>query len=268
MGYALRRMWLPQRVASLLWNQWQVLRGIGGNFRMERVATFARNTHPIAETDIHAHHAEAFWRALRRQWAPCRSKTKTYATATTGWQRLLRGYGVVPHCLRGHCTTRAVPAVALGILERRLSVQDMFQIQMAEAMISKGKTVPMKLNQCPDSQTLEKATLRQNRKSVRSTWGMRRMICASRACTLSGRSSPSSIGTINSPCSMRIPSRRSSTRSTRGSRSFNSCARSRKRVAPVGSRASCWQMSSRSVGHVDLGMRKVSGSVYRRLFGR
>jgi len=25
----------------------------------------------------------------------------------------------------------------------------MFQIQMAEAMISKGKTVPMKLNQCP-----------------------------------------------------------------------------------------------------------------------
>jgi hypothetical protein len=31
--------------ATLLWNQWQVLRGIGGNFRMERVATFARNTH-------------------------------------------------------------------------------------------------------------------------------------------------------------------------------------------------------------------------------
>src|SRR6267142_2088430 len=103
---------------------------------------------PIAETDIHAHHAEAFWRALRRQWAPCRSKTKTSATATTGWQRLLRGYGVVPHCLRVHCTTRAVPAVALGLLERRLSVQEMFQIQMAEAMISKGKTVPMKLNQC------------------------------------------------------------------------------------------------------------------------
>src|SRR6266446_9619252 len=103
----------------------------------------------IAETDIHAHHAEAFWRALRRQCAPLRSKTKTYAKATTGWQRLLRVYGVVHHCLRGHLTTRAVPAVALGLLERRLSVQDMFQIQMAEAMISKGKTVPMKLNQCP-----------------------------------------------------------------------------------------------------------------------
>src|SRR5713101_1324924 len=67
MGYALRRMWLPQRVASLRWNQWQLCRGMrdnftmesvasfawnqwqlsygtGGNFRMERVATFARNT--------------------------------------------------------------------------------------------------------------------------------------------------------------------------------------------------------------------------------
>ena len=58
----------------------------------------------------------------------------------------------MPHCLRVHLTTRAVPAVALGILERRLSVQDMFQIQMAEAMISKGKTVPMKLNQCREVQ--------------------------------------------------------------------------------------------------------------------
>jgi hypothetical protein len=67
MGYALRRIWLPQGVATLLWNQWQfcrgmsgnfitesvatllrnqwqLLRGISGNFRMERVATFARNT--------------------------------------------------------------------------------------------------------------------------------------------------------------------------------------------------------------------------------
>jgi len=85
----------------------------------------------IAETDIHANHAEAFWRALRRQCAPLRSKTKTYAKATTGWQRLLRGYGVVHHCLRVHLTTREVPAVALGILERRLSVQEIFQIQMA-----------------------------------------------------------------------------------------------------------------------------------------
>src|SRR5712692_6866751 len=43
MGYALRRMGLPQRVASLLWNQWQLCRGMRGNFAMESVASFAWN---------------------------------------------------------------------------------------------------------------------------------------------------------------------------------------------------------------------------------
>jgi hypothetical protein len=43
MGYALRRIWLPQGVASLLWNQWQVCRGMRGNFAMESVASFAWN---------------------------------------------------------------------------------------------------------------------------------------------------------------------------------------------------------------------------------
>ena len=42
----------------------------------------------IAETDIHANHTEAFWSALRRTWATCRRKTKMYAKATAGLQRL------------------------------------------------------------------------------------------------------------------------------------------------------------------------------------
>src|SRR5215468_10481222 len=86
---------------------------------------------PIAETDIHAHHAEAFLSALRRTCAPFRRKTNMYAKATTGLQRLLHVYWVVHNFLRVHFTIREVPAVALGILERRLSVQEMFQIQMA-----------------------------------------------------------------------------------------------------------------------------------------
>jgi len=85
----------------------------------------------IAETDIHANHAEAFFSALRRKCATFRRKTNTYAKATTGLQRLLRVYWVVPNFLRVHFTTRKVPAVALGILERQLSVQEIFQIQMA-----------------------------------------------------------------------------------------------------------------------------------------
>jgi hypothetical protein len=40
-------------------------------------------------------------------------------------------YWVVHNFLRVHFTIREVPAVALGILERRLSVQEIFQIQMA-----------------------------------------------------------------------------------------------------------------------------------------
>jgi len=42
----------------------------------------------IAETDIHANHAEAFWSALRRKCATFRRKTNMYAKATTGLQRL------------------------------------------------------------------------------------------------------------------------------------------------------------------------------------
>jgi transposase-like protein len=85
----------------------------------------------IAETDIHANHAEAFFSALRRKCATFRRKTNMYAKSTKGLQRLLRVYWVVHNFLRVHFTTREVPAVALGILERRLSVQEIFQIQMA-----------------------------------------------------------------------------------------------------------------------------------------
>ena len=57
MDYALRRIWLPQggnfaveSVAILPWNARQLLRGISGNFRMERVATFARNTQTCGQS--------------------------------------------------------------------------------------------------------------------------------------------------------------------------------------------------------------------------
>src|SRR4029453_6012004 len=86
---------------------------------------------PIAGTAIHANHAEAFFSSLRRKWSTFRRKTNMYAKATTGFQRLLRVYWVMPNFLRVHFTTREVPAVALGLLERRLSVQEIFQIQMA-----------------------------------------------------------------------------------------------------------------------------------------
>ena len=88
-------------------------------------------TRPIEETDIHANHAEAFFSALRRKCATFRRKTNTYAKSTEGLQRLLHVYWVVHNFLRAHFTTGEVPAVALGVLERRLSVHEVFHIQMA-----------------------------------------------------------------------------------------------------------------------------------------
>jgi hypothetical protein len=85
----------------------------------------------IEETDIHANHAEAFFSALRRKCATFRRKTNTYAKSTEGLQRLLHVYWVVHNFLRAHFTTREVPAVALGVLERRLSVREVFHLQVA-----------------------------------------------------------------------------------------------------------------------------------------
>src|SRR2546428_9449774 len=102
----------------------------------------------IAETDIHANHAEAFFSSLRRKCATFRRKTNTYAKATTGLQRLLRVYWVVHNFLPVHFTIREVSAVALGILEKRLSAPEIFQIQIPSVGHSKRKTVPFQLNQC------------------------------------------------------------------------------------------------------------------------
>ena len=88
-------------------------------------------TRTIEETDIHANHAAAFFSALRRKGATVRRKTNTYATSTEGLQRLLPVSWVVHHFLRAHFTTREVPAVALGVLERRLSVREVFHLQVA-----------------------------------------------------------------------------------------------------------------------------------------
>ncbi len=85
----------------------------------------------IAESDIHANHAEAFFSSLRRKCATFRRKTNMYAKTTAGLQRLLHVYWVVHNFLRVHFTTREVPAVALGVLERRLSAGEIFHMQMA-----------------------------------------------------------------------------------------------------------------------------------------
>jgi hypothetical protein len=88
-------------------------------------------THTIEETDIHANHAEAFFSSRRRKCTTFRRKTNMYAKSTQGSQRLLQVYWVVHNFIRVHFTTREVPAVALGVIERRLSAREIFHMQMA-----------------------------------------------------------------------------------------------------------------------------------------
>jgi hypothetical protein len=78
---------------------------------------------------IHANHLEAFWSALRRKCSAFRRRTNTYAKSENGLQRILRVYWVMHNFVRRHFTTREVPAVTMGVLERPMTVQELLSIQ-------------------------------------------------------------------------------------------------------------------------------------------
>jgi len=84
---------------------------------------------PLATTDIHANHLEAFNTSLRRRCAAYRRRTNTYAKNQTRLQERLDVYWIVHNFVRAHFTTRQVPAVALGILESGFSLHEVFFIQ-------------------------------------------------------------------------------------------------------------------------------------------
>jgi hypothetical protein len=83
----------------------------------------------IANADIHADHVEAFNASTRRRHSAYRRKTNTYAKKKTGLQRTLDILWVVHNFIRAHFTTRQVPAVALGILEKGLSWEQALRLQ-------------------------------------------------------------------------------------------------------------------------------------------
>lgn len=96
------------------------------------------NEHPETEQNIenkqiHADHLEAFNSSLRRRLSCYRRKTNTYAKTQPALQRRLDVFWVLHNFVRSHFTTRQVPAVALGILDKGLSWQDVFTIPYATA---------------------------------------------------------------------------------------------------------------------------------------
>lgn len=92
-------------------------------------------THPqtpgeMSDADIHANHVEAFISSLRRRCSAFRRKTNTYAKTVPGLQRILNIIQLIHNYVRPHFTTQQVPAVALSILERGLSLEELMQIQI------------------------------------------------------------------------------------------------------------------------------------------
>lgn len=83
----------------------------------------------VAQADIHADHVEAFNASTRRRNSAYRRKTNTYAKKKTALQRTLDILWIVHNFIRSHFTTQQVPAVALGILEKGLSWEQVLKIQ-------------------------------------------------------------------------------------------------------------------------------------------
>lgn len=85
----------------------------------------------ISNAEIHANHVEAFNASLRRRCSAYRRKTNTYAKNKTGLQRVLDCVWIAHNFIRVHYTTKQVPAVALGIIEKGLSWAQVLMLQKA-----------------------------------------------------------------------------------------------------------------------------------------
>lgn len=83
----------------------------------------------LADTDIHANHLEGFNAGIRRKLACFRRRTNTYAKQEETLQTRLDVHWVLHNFVRTHFTTKQVPAVALGILERGLSMFELFKVR-------------------------------------------------------------------------------------------------------------------------------------------
>jgi hypothetical protein len=80
--------------------------------------------------DVHANHVEAFNSAIRRCLSAFRRRINTYAKSVGGLQRVLDIFWMVHNFVRIHFTTRKVPAIALGIIRKSLTWEDLLQIRL------------------------------------------------------------------------------------------------------------------------------------------
>jgi len=78
----------------------------------------------ITSNEIHANHLEGTHASLRRKDSTYRRKTNTYAKNKSSLQRTLDVFWVNHNFIRKHFTTEKVPAVAMNIIERPITWND------------------------------------------------------------------------------------------------------------------------------------------------
>ena len=93
------------------------------------VSEHPETSQDIENKTIHANHTEGHNAALRRRNSAYRRKTNTYAKNENSLQRTLDVQWIVHNFVRTHFTTKKVPAVALGIIDKGLTLPDVFTIQ-------------------------------------------------------------------------------------------------------------------------------------------
>ena len=89
-----------------------------------------RTTVKIEDNEIHANHVEAFNSSLRRKISAFRRRTNTFPKDSSGLQRVPDMYWVIHNFVTVHFTTKQVPAVAMGIMDKGLSMNNLFKIQL------------------------------------------------------------------------------------------------------------------------------------------
>jgi hypothetical protein len=81
-------------------------------------------------SDVHANHVEAFNSSIRPSLSAFRRRTNTYAKSVLGLQRVLNIFWMFHNFIRCHFTIRQVPAVALGILQKGLTWEELLQLRV------------------------------------------------------------------------------------------------------------------------------------------
>jgi hypothetical protein len=110
-------------------------KGRGGNKRGRKKYQAPKNEHPetaqdLNDSDIHANHVEAQNSATRRRNSAFRRKTNTYAKTVDALQRTLDLYWVFHNFIKVHFSTKAVPAVLLGVVNQGLEWVEIMRINV------------------------------------------------------------------------------------------------------------------------------------------